>query len=294
MLNNKNNFQSSNTVLIIINGTVHINILDRCDVLIENFVPGSLARLGLSYDDLRSIAPSLIYCSLTGYGPTGPYSNRPGYDLMAASIGGLLSVTGPTSGEPCRVGVQITDLATGLYAHGAILAALIERNKTGKGQKIDCDLLATQVSCMTNLASSYLNGGVEAKALGSCHPSMVPNQAFQTKDSYISITCNTNSQFAALCETLDLMHLTFDKRYLDNSSRVEHRERLITILSERFLEHSTEHWLTVFERSAFPYAPINSLSATFRDPQVVHKNMVQNTQHSNGKKCWYILFYFYY
>ncbi|XP_047740896.1 succinate--hydroxymethylglutarate CoA-transferase-like isoform X4 [Hyalella azteca] len=135
----------------------------QCDVFMENFVPGSLARVGLSYDDLQASCPGLIYCSLTGYGPTGPYSKRPGYDVMAASIGGLMSVTGPAQGPPCKVGIAMTDLATALFAHGAIMAALIERSKTGRGQKIDCDLLSTQVACMTNLASSYLNGNVEER-----------------------------------------------------------------------------------------------------------------------------------
>ena len=253
-------------------------------------MPGSLARLGLGYDDLRSIAPSLIYCSITGYGPTGPYSNRPGYDVMAASIGGLMGVTGPSTGEPCKVGVAMTDLATGLYAHGTILAALIDRNKTGKGQKIDCDLLATQVSCMANLASSYLNGGMETKATGTSHASIVPYQAFQTRDGYISVAGASNAQFVALCERLDLMHLTFDERYLDNSVRVQHRETLISIISERFAEHSTKHWLTVFEGSSFPYAPINSLAETFHDPQVAHKKLVQNIKHANGKECFCIYF----
>ena len=245
----------------------------------ENYVPGSLNALGLGYESLHVSSPQLIYCSLTGYGSSGPYSNRPGYDILAASVGGLIGVTGPAGGPPCKVGVAMTDLATGLYAHGAILAALIERSKTGLGQKIDCDLLATQVACMSNLASSYLNGGIVPKASGTEHLSIVPYQSFETKDGYISIAGNNNDQFSALCSRLELNHLASDPRFRDNSDRVENREILVPILGERFKVNSTQEWLSMFEGAAFPYAAINSLDQTFEDPQVVHKDMVQVIDH---------------
>ncbi|KAA0185099.1 hypothetical protein HAZT_HAZT000463 [Hyalella azteca] len=251
----------------------------QCDVFMENFVPGSLARVGLSYDDLQASCPGLIYCSLTGYGPTGPYSKRPGYDVMAASIGGLMSVTGPAQGPPCKVGIAMTDLATALFAHGAIMAALIERSKTGRGQKIDCDLLSTQVACMTNLASSYLNGNVEGKPYGSAHASIVPYQAFQTKDGYISVAGNNNEQFSSLCHNMDLSYLLTCNKFSDNSSRVRHRDELLPVLEKRFLELTTGDWLERFEGATFPYAPVNTLSQTFADPQVVHKEMVQTIDH---------------
>ena len=154
------------------------DLASRSDVLVENFVPGALDRLGLGYDALERVAPRLIYCSISGYGSEGPYGKRPGYDVIAASFGGLLGVTGPEDGEPCKVGVAMTDLSTGLYAHGAIMAALLERQRTGKGQRIGCDLLSTQLSCMVNLASNYLNGGIEAKRWGTAHESIVPYEAF--------------------------------------------------------------------------------------------------------------------
>lgn len=245
----------------------------------ENFVPGTMSRLGLGFEDLQADAPGLIYCSLTGYGPTGPYSNRPGYDVMAASVGGLLAVTGPASGPPCKVGVAMTDLATGLYAHGAIMAALLDRNKTGIGQKVDCDLLSTQVACMANLASSYLNAGVEAKPFGTAHASIVPYQAFQTRDGYVSVAGNSNAQFAALCSRLELTHLVDDERYHINSSRVKNRESLIQVIEEKFKECSTKEWLEKFEGATFPYAPVNNLSQTFSDPQIVHKGLVHTVQH---------------
>lgn len=254
--------------------------LARCsDVLIENFVPGALDRLGLGYTDLHTLAPRLIYCSISGYGPSGPYSNRPGYDVMAASFGGLIGVTGPRDGEPCKVGVAMTDLATGLYAHGAIMAALLERQRTGAGQKIDCNLLSTQVSCMVNLASNYLNGGQEARRWGTAHESIVPYQAFPTADGHISIGAGSNDQFAALCRVLNLPELVTDERFTTNPQRVKHREALVATLTDAFSKCTTKQWLVVLEGCPFPYAPINSLSQVFSDPHVVHSGQVEEVEH---------------
>ncbi|XP_045136774.1 succinate--hydroxymethylglutarate CoA-transferase-like isoform X2 [Portunus trituberculatus] len=261
-------------------GVQVIQDLVRCsDVLVENFVPGALDRLGLGYSDLQTLAPHLIYCSISGYGTSGPYKSRPGYDVMAASFGGLVGVTGAGDGEPCKVGVAMTDLATGLYAHGAIMAALLERQKTDRGQKIDCNLLSTQVSCMVNLASNYLNGGREACRWGTAHESIVPYQAFPTADGHITIAAGSNDQFSALCRVLGLPKLQTDERYSTNAQRVEHRESLLATLTAAFRKHSTEEWLAVLEGCPFPYAPINSLSQVFSDPQVVHSGLVEEVQH---------------
>lgn len=249
------------------------------DILVENFVPGVLERLGLGYPDLHSLAPRLIYCSISGYGPLGPYQSRPGYDVMAASFAGLVGVTGPREGEPCKVGVAMTDLATGLYAHGAIMAALLERQRTGLGQKIDCNLLSTQVSCMVNLASNYLNGGLEARRWGTAHESIVPYQAIPTADGHITIAAGSNDQFAALCRVLDLPELLTDERYATNALRVEHREALLTALATAFKRCTTKQWLEMLEGCPFPYAPINSLSQVFSDPQVVHNELVEEIKH---------------
>ncbi|GIY87724.1 hypothetical protein CEXT_166321 [Caerostris extrusa] len=159
------------------------------------------------------IAPHLIYCSVTGFGSTGPYSTRPGFDVIAASIGGLLNITGPENGEPCKVGVAITDLSTGLYAHGAIMAALLQRIKTGNGQKIDCNLLSTQVSLLINISLNFLNGRKEAKRLGTAIESIVPYQAFKTKDGYIALGAASNRQFKILCEILNIQHYSTDPRF---------------------------------------------------------------------------------
>nr|XP_045621423.1 succinate--hydroxymethylglutarate CoA-transferase-like isoform X1 [Procambarus clarkii] len=254
--------------------------LAKCsDVLIENYIPGVLDRLGLGYDKLKVVAPHLVYCTISGYGSSGPYHNRPGYDVMAASVGGLLGVTGPEGGEPCKVGVAMTDLTTGLYAHGAIMAALLDRQKTGCGQKVDCSLLATQISCMVNLASNFLNGGKEAKKWGTAHESIVPYQAFPTNDGCLTVGALSNKQFSALCQTIGLENLLQDERFSTNALRVTNRVALISALSQTFQQKSTKEWLAILDGCSFPYAPINSISQAFSDPQVIHDQMIQIIEH---------------
>lgn len=178
----------------------------KSDILIENFIPGKLISYGLDYETLHKKAPHLIYCSISGYGSSGPYSSRAGYDVIAASIGGLLSITGPEDGDPCKTGVALIDLATGLYAQGAIMAALLQRIKTGMGQKIDCDLLSSQVSLLANIGSNYLNGKKEAKRWGTAHESIVPYQSFKTKNGHITIGAGSNKHFKILCENFTLFY----------------------------------------------------------------------------------------
>ncbi|KAK3860815.1 hypothetical protein Pcinc_033155 [Petrolisthes cinctipes] len=257
------------------------DLVQQSDVLIENYVPGVLDRLGIGYNALQSRSPGLIYCTISGYGSSGPYKNRPGYDVMAASVGGLINVTGPENGEPCKVGVAMTDLATGLYAHGAIMAALLERQKTGLGQKIDCNLLSTQVSCMVNLASNYLNGGKEAKRWGTAHESIVPYEAFPTSDGYISIGAGSNELFSTLCHALNLSELLSDERYSTNALRVKNRSSLIKTLQCSFQKKTTQEWLEILDGCPVPYAPINKLSEVFSDPQVVHNRMVEEMEHES-------------
>lgn len=257
------------------------DLAQHSDVLIENYVPGALDRLGLGYNALQTTSPGLIYCTISGYGSSGPYRNRPGYDVMAASVGGLINVTGPENGEPCKVGVAMTDLATGLYAHGAIMAALLERQKTGLGQKIDCSLLSTQVSCMVNLASNYLNGGKEAKRWGTAHESIVPYEAFPTSDGYISIGAGSDELFSSLCHVLRLSELLSDQRYSTNALRVKNRTSLIKRLQNTFQKKTTREWLEILDGCPVPYAPINKLSEVFSDPQVVHNNLVEEMEHES-------------
>jgi len=236
--------------------------------------------LGLGYENLKEENEKLIYCSITGYGPDGPYSDRGGYDVIASSIGGLNYITGPEDGEPCRVGVAMTDITTGLLAKSSILSALYNREKTGLGAKIDCNLLSSQVSVLTHIASNYLNCDISASRLGTAHPSIVPYQSFLTKDKrYITVGAGTNRDFKTLCERLNLPELLTNDKYKDNSSRVEHRVELLAILSQKFLEKSCEEWLNEFNNCTFPHGPINDIDQALNDPQVLHNQMIQDLEH---------------
>lgn len=236
------------------------NLASKSDVLIENYVPGKLDELKLGYDNIKSISPNIIYCSISGYGPDGPYKLRPGYDVIAASVGGLLHITGTEEGKPCKVGVPMTDLATGLFAHGAIMAALLQRTRTGQGQKIDCDLFSTQVFCLINVASNYLNAGWEATRWGTAHSSIVPYEAFPTSDgNYITIGAGSNQQFKELCKKLNLTKLIDDERFSSNEKRVHNRKVLIKFISSRIKEKSVDEWKDILSDAPFPNGPINSI-----------------------------------
>ncbi|XP_015118806.1 succinate--hydroxymethylglutarate CoA-transferase [Diachasma alloeum] len=251
----------------------------KSDVLIENYVPGKLEKMGLGYRDIKRIAPHIIYCSLTGYGYEGPYADRPGYDVIAASMGGLMHITGPKDGAPCKVGVAMTDLATGLYAHGAIMAALLQRGETHEGQWIQCNLLATQLATLINVGSNYLNGGREAKRWGSEHESIVPYEAFETADGYMTVGTGSDAQFLALIMRMKLPELGEDDRFKDNTSRVKHRQEMLKILRDKFKMKTNQEWSTAFQGSPFPYGPINTIGQVFDDPHVKHIEIVKEMVH---------------
>lgn len=249
------------------------------DVFIENYVPGKLDELRLGYEHLKSINPRLIYCSITGYGSEGPYKNKPGYDVIASSLGGLLHITGPENGEPAKVGVAITDIATGLYAHGAIMAALIKRSKTNQGQKIDCDLLSTQISALINIGSNYLNAGKEAKRLGTSHQSIVPYEAFKTKDGYFTVGGGSDKQFEDFCKRIERPELAKNPKFATNKLRVENRVELLGILRNIFLTKTNKEWKIIFEGSSCPSGPVNSIKETFDDPHVKAIGLVKTLKH---------------
>ncbi|XP_065608816.1 succinate--hydroxymethylglutarate CoA-transferase [Cyrtonyx montezumae] len=249
------------------------------DVFVENYVPGKLAEIGLGYEDIEKIAPHIIYCSITGYGQTGPMVQRGGYDSIAAAISGLTHITGHEGAEPVRVGVAMTDLATGLYTCGAIMAGLLQKYKTGKGMHIDCNLLSSQVACLTHVAANYLNCKIEAKRWGTAHGSIVPYQAFKTEDGYIVVGAGNDQQFITVCQILNLPEVIKDSRYKTNELRVQNRKELIDILSTRFSEKTTMKWLQLFEGSGVPYGPINNMQQVFSEPQVLHNGLVMEMDH---------------
>ncbi|KAM4605977.1 succinyl-CoA:glutarate CoA-transferase [Polymixia lowei] len=250
-----------------------------CDVLVENYLPGKLHRMGLGYEQLSTANPQLIYCSISGYGQTGPQSQRPGYDSIASAVSGMMHITGPEGGEPVRPGVAMTDLATGLYTHGAVMAALLHRQKTGRGVHIDCNLMSSQVACLTHIAANYLNAGKEARRWGTAHESIVPYQGFRTKDGYIVVAAGNDKQFVQVCQVLGLKELTEDQNYRTNKLRVKNRKPLLHALSQRFLEEKTSDWLREFEGSGVAVGPINSIQEVFLDPQVKHNGLIQEINH---------------
>ncbi|XP_077410134.1 succinyl-CoA:glutarate CoA-transferase isoform X1 [Vanacampus margaritifer] len=250
-----------------------------CDVLMENFLPGRLSAMGLGYDELSRPNPALIYCSISGYGQTGPENQSPGYDSIASAVSGMMHITGSEDGDPVRPGVAMTDLATGLYAHGAVLAALLHRQRTGRGAHVDCDLLSSQVSCLSHIAANFLNGGKEARRWGTAHESIVPYQGFKTKDGHVVVAAANNQQFVKVCQVLRLPELCQQPQYSTNKLRVQNRQQLVHTLAQRFLQETTADWLRRFEGSGVPAGPINSVREVFSHPQVKHNGLIQEMKH---------------
>ncbi len=249
----------------------------RCDVLLENYKYGDLPRYGLGYDDLKKINPRLIYCSVTGFGHTGPYRERPGYDFMIQGMGGIMSITGVADGEPgggpVKCGVAFADIFTGLYATIGILAALNHRDRTGEGQFIDVALLDSQVAVLANQALNYLVGGKAPGRLGNAHPNIVPYQTFATLDGHIIIAVGTDRQFRELCAIAGTPELASDARFATNRARVGNRQLLIPLIARAIRERTTQAWIEALEPAAVPCGPINSLDQVFADKQVRHRRL---------------------
>ncbi len=254
----------------------------RSDVVIENFRVGGLAKYGLDYPALKAINPGLVYCSITGFGQTGPYRHRPGYDFMIQGMGGLMSFTGEADGRPgagpMKVGVAVADIFTGLYATIAILGALAHRERTGEGQQIDLALLDSQVAVLANQALNYLVSGVSPVRLGNAHPNIVPYQAFPTADGHIILAVANDGQFAKFCEAAGRPELAREERFATNEARVEHRDELAAIVADIISAKTSAHWLKVLEHSV-PCGPINTLAQVFADPQVQARGMQLELPH---------------
>ncbi len=255
----------------------------RCDVLLENYKFGDLARYRLGYDDLKAVNPRLVYCSVTGFGQTGPYRERPGYDFMIQGMGGLMSVTGERDdlpGEgPQRVGVPIVDIMTGMYATIAVCAALAHRERTGAGQHLDLALLDTQVAFLANQAMNYLASGEVPGRLGNAHPNIVPYQTFKTTDGDIILACGNDNLFSKFCEVADSRHLAADPRFATNGKRVENRATLAPLLAEIFAKRTTHEWVEALEAAGVPNGPINNIKQVFEEPQVIARGMKIELNH---------------
>lgn len=256
------------------------------DVFVENYKFGDMQRYGLDFKTLSEINPRLVYCSITGFGQTGPYRKRAGYDFVVQAMGGLMSITGERDGlpggGPQKCGVPISDLMTGMYASVAIVSALFERVGSGRGQYIDMSLLDTQVAWLANQASNYLVGGTHPRRWGNAHPNLAPYQSFPARDGSLIVAVGNDRQFRALCEVLGLVKLPDDDRYRSNADRLRHRESLVTVLSERFAERERDTWLTLLESVGVPSGPIQSIPEALEDPHIRAREMVFSLPHSNG------------
>ena len=254
-----------------------------CDVLIENYKAGSLAKYGLDYASLAQLNPRLVYCSVTGFGQTGPRAAEPGYDFIVQGIGGLMSITGERDdlpgGGPQKVGVAFSDLMTGLYSTVAIQAALLSREKTGLGQHIDMALLDVQVATLCNQSQNYLASGKAPGRYGNAHANIVPYQVFRASDQDFIIACGNDSQFVALCEAIGLAHLPEDPRFMRNADRVANREAIFEILSAHFLQRRAEEWIGRVHPRGVPIGAINSIAQALDEPQVKARNMLVTIPH---------------
>jgi formyl-CoA transferase len=249
------------------------------DVLVENFTPGLMKRFGLDYETLRKLNPRLIYCSISAYGQDGPYRDRPGYDMVLSAVGGLMWITGPQGGEPCKVGVAITDVVTGVHAQGAITAALLWRERSGRGQYIDASLLDTQASALANIASSYLVAGKEATRWGTAHESIIPYQVFNTKDYPIAIAVANQKLWVNFCKLVGKEEWTDDPRFESNPKRVENRNVLLPLVADLIAQKTCEEWMDLFVGASIPCGPVNNMQRLFNDPQILHRGMIAEVPH---------------
>ncbi|GFM80610.1 CoA transferase [Pseudomonas cichorii] len=258
----------------------------RSDILIENFKVGGLAAYGLDYEALKAINPRLIYCSITGFGQSGPYARRAGYDFMIQGLGGLMSLTGRPEGEegagPVKVGVALTDILTGLYSTSAILAALAHRDQSGIGQHIDMALLDVQVACLANQAMNYLTTGTAPRRLGNAHPNIVPYQDFPTADGDFILTVGNDNQFRKFAEVAGQAQWADDPRFQTNKLRVTNRAELIPLIRQATVFKTTAQWVEELEAAGVPCGPINDLAQVFADPQVQARGLAIEMPHALG------------
>lgn len=249
------------------------------DVFVENFTPGLTKTFGIDHETLRKLNPRLVYVSVTAYGQGGPYRDRPGYDMVLSAVGGLMWITGERDGPPCKVGVAITDVLTGVYASGAITSALLWRERSGKGQYLDISLLDAQVSGLANIASNYLVAGKEAQRWGTAHESIVPYQVFQTKDRPIAIAAANQKLWINFCKVIGKEEWLNDPRFESNPKRVENRGALLPLIEELFALKTCDEWMELLVSAAVPCGPVNDMEHLFADPQVRHRDMVAEVPH---------------
>ena len=260
----------------------------QSDVLIENYKVGDLKRYGLDYESIKAVKPDIVYCSITGFGQTGPYRNRPGYDYIFQAMSGLMSITGERDdlpgGGPAKVGLAICDVITGIYSSFAVMAALAHRDKSGEGQHIDMSLLDVAIATISHINMNYLVGGIVPKRMGTAHPSIVPYQVFNADDGQMVVAVGNDAQFSKLCQTLALAALPADERFRTNVSRVKNRDDLVPIIQAKFREKPVAHWIDTLTRVGVPCGPINNIKQVFDDPHIKARGMRVEVDHPRGGK----------
>lgn len=253
--------------------------IHNADVLVENFSAGTMNKLGLSYDRVREVNPRIIYCSISGFGQSGPDYQKPAYDLILQGRGGWMSFTGPVGGPPTKVGIAIADLTSGMFAAYAIMVALFHRERTGEGQMIDTSLLDGQVALLTFQAGSYFATGKAPTWMGNRHPMLTPYEPYETADGYVNVAVGNEAMWQRFCQALNLEHLVDDERFRRNSDRLRHREELEAVLSARFRQFKSEEILSILDAAEIPCGPINNLEQVFNDPQVQYLGLHQKVEH---------------
>lgn len=259
--------------------SILLELAKKADILIENYKVGGLAAYGLDYDSVAEINPAIVYCSISGFGQTGPYASKPGYDFMIQAMSGLMSVTGEKS--PTKVGVAVSDLTAGLYATVGILAAYTHAKETGQGEYIDISLLDCQLASLANQASNYLVSGESPGLSGNAHPNIVPYQVFETADEPVVIAVGNDGQFVSLCDAINCSDLGSDPRFNTNSLRVHNRAVLIPLIAVEIVKMPATHWLSLLEDRGIPTGPVNSIAEAFEDPQVKDRGTVMQLERAD-------------
>ena len=258
----------------------------HCDILVENFKVGGLKQYGLDYESMKEAYPTLIYCSITGFGQTGPYAERPGYDFMIQGMGGLMSITGERDdlpgGGPQKAGVAVTDIITGMYASVAILAAIQERQRSGLGQHLDIALLDCHIAMLANQNLNYMTSGVAPTRAGNAHQNVVPYQVFKTSDGFMIVAVGNDSQFRAFCTTLGIAHFGADPKFATNQARIIHRAELIPLLEAIMAGGERDDWIAKLEAIGVPCGPIQTIDQVFAHPQVIARDIWKNIPHPTG------------
>lgn len=264
----------------------------QSDVLIENYKVGDLKRYGLDYEGIKAVKPDIVYCSITGFGQTGPYRNRPGYDYIFQAMSGLMSITGERDdlpgGGPAKVGLAICDVITGIYSSFAVMAALAHRDRSGEGQYIDMSLLDVAVATISHINMNYLVGGIIPKRMGTAHPSIVPYQVFNAFDGQMVVAVGNDAQFSKLCQTLGLTTLPEDGRFRTNVSRVKNRDDLVPIIQARFRDKPVGHWIETLAGIGVPCGPINNIGQVFDDPHIKSRGMRVEVDHPRAGRVSFL------